>query len=796
MFRNNLKMMLRNMRRHSMQSVINIAGLAVGLSCFMVIALYVRHELSFDTMFSRSSSIYRVTMSSVVGGQANFIPTSYPTIAGEISDQFPSIEGTTRLYNFKYSRLEPTFAVGDKVYYENKVLFADSTFFDLFDFPFVQGDRKTALDHPNSVVITERIAKKYFGGEPALGKYLKFNNRGDVQVSGVVKEISSTHIQFDFLIPFSNLVASGSKIFDNWSIDWFWTYMIIPNPADVMTIEKGINALAAERLGEVHKENDVTFFLQPLTDVHLYSTFDYNTDLVHNGSINNLYIFISVGVLVLLISAINFVNISMAMASRRFKEIGISKVLGALRSQLRNQFLSESVMVCIFALLLALVITQLSLPWFNSLLNVPLSIAFPGDLVLIAAMAAFTILTGLAAGLFPALYVSSFEPYRVLKGLWKSGQGGTGFRKVLVGVQIGISIFLIIGTVVIFEQLRYIQNKELGFDKDQVVLIPVRDTKVVKGFYSFKNELLSESSINNVSSVSEPIGREVQFMVFAVEGHEKSQFIKILNVTHDFVGTMGLEIVKGRDFSKEIVTDSTAGFIINEAAAKSFGWTDPIGKSLDHDFRKNKQGTVIGVVKDFNFEPLQKQIDPIVIWYGGPYWFVAVNVQKDKTASALAAMEREWKRIEPNKPFTFQFLDQAIQHVYENEQRVGNVFVVFSILSILTAIIGLYGLISFIAQQRLSEIGIRKVMGASVRSILYLLSKEWLTLIAVSFVVTAPVTWWIVNKWLQGFAFRIDWNVIYFVIGLVATTVIVISTVWARAIRAANVNPIDVLRSE
>jgi putative ABC transport system permease protein len=541
---------------------------------------------------------------------------------------------------------------------------------------------------------------------------------------------------------------------------------------------------------------DIKFYLQPLEDVHLYSNFDYNTDIVQNGDIGNLYIFVSVGVLVLLVSAINFINISMAIASGRFKEIGISKVLGAMKSQLRAQFLMESIAICLVSLVIAFALLQLSLPLFSSLLDVPLSIVVGRDGWLLGGILLFTIFTGLASGIFPAMFISSLEPQRVLKGIWKQGQGGANFRKALVGVQIAIAIFLVIGTVVIFEQLKYIQERPLGYEQEQVVLLTVRDTKVVKSYHAFKQSLLGESSIRSVSSVSEPIGREVQFMTFDVEGYDKSQFVKILNVTHDFVNTMGLEVVKGRDFSREFSTDSTSGFIINEAAAKSFGWDEPIGKAIDHSFRQKKQGRVIGVVKDFNFEPLQKQIDPIVIWFGGPYWYVAVNIEEGKTAEALAAMEREWKKIETEKPFTFQFLDQAIQHVYDKEQRLGKVFFVFALLSIGTAAIGLYGLISFMASQRLSEIGIRKVLGASVKSILYLLSKEYLILVGIAFVISAPLTWLIIDQWLTGFAFRIEWNAMYFLTGLVATITIVLSTVISKGLGTAKANPVEVLRSE
>lgn len=794
MLQNNLKMMLRNMRKHSLHSVINVTGLSIGLSCFIVIALYVRHELSFDKQFANSGSIYRITMSSVVGGNNNHIPTVYPAIAPLIAERLPSVSNYTRIYNYKYSRLEPTFRIGDKVHYETKVLFGDSTFFNIFNFEFAQGDPSTALRHPNSVVITESMANKYFPGQEALGKVLKFNEKSDVEVTGVLKDLpSTTHIQFDFLLP---LASFNPKMLESWDMDWFWTYMTIPDPAQVAVVEQSINEFAAEHKGEDIREYDMHFFLQPLEKVHLYSKFDYNTDLVQNGDIGNLYIFISVGVLVLLVSAINFINISMAIASGRFKEIGISKVLGAMKSQLRWQFLTESIIICLLSLAIAFVLLQVSLPLFSALLDAPMNIVIGRDAWLLSGIFLFTIATGLISGIFPAMFIASLEPQRVLKGIWKQGQGGAKFRKALVGMQIAIAIFLVIGTVVIFEQLQYIHNRPLGYEKDQVVLLTVRDTRLVKSYHTFKNSLLTETSIRNVSSVSEPIGREVQFMMFDVEGHDKTQFVKILNVTHDFVNTMGLEIVKGRDFSRDVSTDSLSGFIINEAAAKAFGWTDPVGKAIDHTFRQNKQGRVIGVVKDFNFEPLQKQIDPIVIWFGGPYWYVAVNIEPGKTTDAIAAMEREWKKIEPEKPFTFQFLDQAIQHVYDKEQRLAKVFFVFAVLSIGTAVIGLYGLISFIAGQRMNEIGIRKVLGASVRSILYLLSKEYIVLVALAFVVSAPVTWWIINKWLTGFVFRIDWNVLYFASGLVITTAIVLTTVISRGLSAAKANPVDVLKAE
>ncbi len=801
MLRNTLKITLRNLRKQNSHAIINVAGLALGLTCFILVAVYVKHELGYDKGFSKAASIYRVTMSSTVGGTDNFIPTSFPALGPEIKNRFPEVENYTRIFNYKYTRMVPTFRFEDKIFYEDKVIFADSNFFQLFDFQFVAGNPSTALTHPNAVVITEGAARRYFGESNPLGKHLNFNNRSDVEITGVLKDLpSNTHLQFDFVIPLSNIGNSGAfrsvQVLDSWNVDWFWTYMVIPNHDKVPTVQTGINQMASEKIRDFQQEFNVKFYIQSLCDIHLHSHFDYNTDITPNGDMSNLIIFVSVGVLVLLISAINFINITMAAATRRYKEIGISKVLGALKSQLRTQFLFESVAICLVSLVIAFLLLQLAIPFFSNLIGVSLTFGFATDLLMIGGIILFTILVGILSGLYPAFFVSSLEPQRVLKGVWKPGQGGANFRKMLVGVQIMISIFLIIGTVVIWKQLEFIQNKSLGYDKEQIVMITIRGTNLTKSYHAFKNRLLNESSIVSVSSVSEPIGREVQFMQFTVEGQEKEQFVKILNVTHDFVKTMGLEIIKGRDYSKEVITDSVSGFIINEAAARAFGWMDPVGKAIDHTFRPVKQGAVIGVVKDFNFEPLQKKIDPIVIWFGNPNWYVAVKVQPGRTTDALAAMETQWKRFEPEKPFSFHFLDQTIQQVYDKEQRLSRVFLAFSLISIFTGVLGLYGLISFVAEQRLTEIGIRKVMGASVKSILFLLSKEYLMLVAIAFVVAAPLTYLAMNNWLESFAFHLQWSPLFFVAGLLVSGLVVIATVVLKASRAAQSNPTDILRME
>lgn len=801
MLSNTFKMMWRNALKYRLHTFISLVGLAIGLTCFIVIALFVKHELSYDTQFSKSESIYRVTMSSTVGGLTNTIPTGYPAIGPEVKARYGDVAEFTRIINYKYTRQQPTFRSGEKIFYEGGVIFADSTFFQLFDFPFVAGDVTTALNEPNAVVLTQRMAEKYFGDTNALGRALQFNDT-EMTVTGVLRDLpSNTHLQFDFVIPMSGLPYSGTfrslEMLSSWQNDWFWDYLYIPNAQAVRKIEQGINSLVAEKTPDTFKEYNLKFYLQAMEDVHLHSNFDYNTDLSQNGNSKNLFILGSIGFLVLLISSINFINISMAAATRRYKEVGISKVLGAMRSQLRLQYLFEAVAMSLTALVIALAAAVLLLPLFSELQGVDMTLSLQRDGMLLAGIVLFTVVIGILSGAYPAFFVSSFEPQRVLKGVWKPGVGGAAFRKVLIGVQITISIFLIIGAIVVSEQLGYINNRSLGFDKEHVIMLPIRGTKISGGgFVSFKNELLNESSIASVSSVSEPIGREVQFMSFKIEGKESDQFVKILNVTHDFAETMNLELVAGRDFSPDIASDSLSGFVINEAAAKAFGWDNPIGKQIQHSWRAGVDGRVIGVVKDFNFEPLQKQIDPIIMWFGRPFWYAAVKVEPGRNAEALAALEKTWKQFEAEKPFAFQFLDASIQHVYEKEQRMSRLFFIFATLSIATAMLGLYGLITFILEQRLMEIGVRKVMGASVKNILSLIGKDYLILVLLSFVVAVPLTYWIMNQWLQGFAFRVGWSAWYFGIGLLIALVVVLATVMSRALTAASVNPARVLRGE
>lgn len=796
--KNNFKVLLRNLAKYKSYAMLSIGGLALGLTCFVLIALYVKQELSYDQSFSNYESLYRITMSSTVGGKSNHIPTVMPTLGPLLKSNYPELQTYARIINYKYSRLTPTFRHEDKIFYESNVLFTDTTFFRLFDFPFLAGNPNNALSGPNSVVMTESMALKYFGHTDVLGKTINFNNRADLEITGVVKDIpANTHIRFDFLMPLAGMANGGlfgPQVLENWQTDWFWTYLLVPEQKSLALLEDGINKLAK---GNVNEFKDARFYVQPIRDVHLRSSFDYGTDLSPNGDMNNLYIFISIGVLILLVSSINFINLNIAASTRRYKEIGVSKVLGAMKSQLRIQFVMESMITSQLAFLLAVGLIQLALPLFGEMVGTSLTSHWLANPIELAIAFGFTLLVGLFSGLYPAFFVSSFDPQRVLKGVWKPGKGGTQFRTVLVGMQVAISLFLVMGTFVVYQQLNFLKSKDLGFNKEQIIMLTVRATSIPKQYYPFKHKLESHSSIVKVSSVSEPVGREVQFMSFKVEGQTEDQMVKILNVGYDFVETMGLQLKEGRDFSRQVITDSTAGFIINEAAARQYGWTQPLGKGIRHALWQGApEGTVIGVLKDFNFEPLHSKVDPLILFKGFPAWYLAVRLQPGQVKESLAFIEAAWKEFEPAKPFNFHFLDQSIQQVYEKEERIQRVFFLFAALSIATVALGLFGLVSFVAEQRLAEIGVRKILGASVANILTLFAKDYVRMMAVAFLLAVPVTYYVLTRWLENFAFHISLNASFFFTGGLIVLVVVMGTVFSRAWIASTTNPVDVLKSE
>jgi putative ABC transport system permease protein len=457
----------------------------------------------------------------------------------------------------------------------------------------------------------------------------------------------------------------------------------------------------------------------------------------------------------------------------------------------------EAVVTSQLAFLLSVGLIQFALPLFGEMVGTSLSAHWLSNPIELAMAFGFTVFVGVFSGLYPAFFVSSFDPQRVLKGVWKPGKGGAQFRTALVGMQVAISLFLVMGTFIVYQQLHFLKNKDLGFDKEEIIMLTVRGTSIPKLYYPFKHKLESHSSIVKVSSVSEPVGREVQFMSFKVEGQAEDQVVKILNVGYDFVETMGLQLKEGRDFSRQVMTDSTAGFMINEAAARQYGWTQPLGKGIKHALWNGApEGTVIGVLKDFNFEPLHSKVDPLIIFKGLPAWYLAVRLQPGQVKESLAYIESVWKEFEPAKPFNFHFLDQSIQQVYEKEERIQRVFFLFAALSIATVALGLFGLVSFVAEQRLAEIGVRKILGASAANIIALFAKDYARMMALAFLLAVPVTYYVLTRWLQNFAFHITLKASFFLTGGIIVFLVVLGTVLSRAWMASTANPVDVLKSE
>jgi len=803
MLKSFLLITLRNLSRQKLFTLINLAGLVIGFTCFILVSLYIHHELSYDRFHSKADNIHRVTMSWFVSGSRSKQPTSAPKLGLLIKERQPAVEEVVRLINYKYTRLRPTFQYEDKVLYEENVVFSDPSFFKVFDFEVLAGDGENALSNPGSMVLTRAMAERYFGQgsvENVLGKVLVFNGDTPLKVTAVLENLpSNSHIQFDFLLSNLDISKSGAyrtqKILDTWDIDWYWTYVKLKDGASVAALQATLDDIVKNDLPEGWEPFQAEFYTQPLTDVHLYSDFDYGTDVTVNSDIANVKIFALIAILILVVSVINFVNISIALATRRYKQIGISKTLGAYKSQLRSQFLLESFFLCSTAMVVAWSLTYVSLPLFNAVVGAELSPASLFEPSWIAAGMALAALVALASGMYPAAFLSSFDTVKVLRGGWKPGNAAAGFRKLLMGLQIAVTIGLITGSLVVYQQGNFLHSTNLGMKKDEILILPVRNTKISRSYYNFKNQVLSVPGVASVTAISEPIGEEVQFMTFKAEDIAEPQFMNILRVGYDFLETMELELVAGRDFNKSFGVDSLQGYILNEAAVKQFGWESPLGKTFGLDGAPAYQGKVIGVVKDFNYEPLNQKIAPVVIFFGPAFWHVAVKIKPGDVAGTIASIEKTWMALETEKPFDFYFLNQAIDSVYAKEDHLKSIFLLFTCLSVVTAMMGLIGLVSFIAEQRLPEIGIRKVFGASTGNILLLFSKEFSTLVFVSFLVAAPVSWLALQWWLDNFAYRIEMSAGYFVAGGVLALAVVLLVVTVRGFTAARVNPAETLKA-
>jgi putative ABC transport system permease protein len=806
MFKNYFKTAWRNLIKHKVFSIINIAGLSIGISICFIIMLYVQNELSFDRFNKNADRIVRIVFKADINGGKIFEANVMPPVAQAMKNDYPEVQDATRL---RVAGV-PKITYKDKSFKDDEMVFVDPNFFSIFTIPLIEGDAKTALQQPNTIIISKAIAKKYFGNEDALGKTLVFpdNKNAAFKVAGVIDKVpDNSHFHFDL---FASMLSVEEAKSDSWMGSNFFTYLLLKKGADYKKLEGKLPGMVEKYMGPqiqqsmgislkqfITKGNHLGFALQPLTSIHLYSHANY--ELRPPGNAMYVYIFGAIAIFMLLIACINFINLSTASASQRAKEVGVRKVIGSGRMQLIKQFLIESALLVFIALFLSSILVKLALPFFNSISSQHLHFDF--NLKIISAFAGIGLLVSFIAGSYPAFYLSSFKPIEVLKGKFIAANKSFGLRSSLVVFQFFISVGLIIGTIVVWQQMRFIQNKNLGYDKEQLLTIP-NSYALGKNEEVFKQEMLQDPQIVNATVSSyKPAGPSNGGNALAYpEGHD-NEIMRTTeyHVDENYIPTFEMKMAAGRNFSKNFATDSTA-MILNETAVKAFGWSNTmaIGKTIIRE--NSSRGTnvpyhVIGIVKDFNFQSLHQPIAPLLMTLE-PDWGLIFKVKTAGIQDLIASMKTKWDRFNTGEPFTFTFMDDLYDKTYAAEQNTGTILNIFALLTILVACLGLFGLATYTAEQRTKEIGIRKVLGASVTSVTKMLSKDFIKLVFIACLIAFPLSWWAMNKWLQSFAYRIHISWWIFLAAGIISILIAMITVSFQAIKAAVANPVKSLRSE
>jgi putative ABC transport system permease protein len=809
MIRNYLKIAIRNLLRYRFISFINLFGLTMGLTCCLLITVYILNELSYDKYNKNAKNIYRVTRSfnNSDGVVSLTLSTISPPFGYYFPTDFPEIKKMTRLFD---NGPTPT-KYKDKIFNEKSLYFADENLFDVFTVKVLKGNPKTALTGPFSAMLTEETAQKYFGDEDPMDKTIRVNNQFDVKVTGIYKAFpSNAHMHPGMLLSFNTLKDStiyGERNLErNWGNNSFFTYLLLPGNYPPERLERQFPAFLDRRMaGQEYVGKKASNFtklgLQKLTDIHLYSHTDYEAE--PNGDMSRVYIFSAIALFILLIACINYMNLSTARSALRAKEIGIRKVTGARKNELIIQFLGESVLICWLAILLAGLFTFLALPALNKMSGQTLSFYTLLQWKIMVPLLLTPFVVGILSGLYPALFMSSFQPIKTLKGLFKVGGNSISFRKVLVVVQFSISIILIITTVIVFQQLSYIRNKSLGFDKEHVVTMAYT-TEVANQYDAFRNELLQNSAFKSMTRSSRvPTGRLLDNMgAYTYVGDSSKPVttdIKFVASDHDFTSTFGIKMVAGRYFSRDYGTD-TASFVLNESSVRSLGWKDA-REAIGKDFRYGGQrGHIIGVINDFHFESMHEPIAPMIMLMPPPsqafYNRLSVKISGNNILSALSTMEAAWKKYFPETPVDYTFLDDDYNKLYQAEQRQATIFTLFACIAIFIACLGLFGLSAFAISQRIKEIGIRKVLGANVQGIVGLLSRDFLILVGIASLMAFPIAWFAMNSWLKDFAYRINIQWWVFIAAGIVAALIAFATVSLQAIKAAVANPVKSLRTE
>lgn len=811
MLKNYLKVAWRNLVKNKVFSFINIIGLATGLTCFILITLYVLDELSYDRYNENADRIYRINSFIRMGGSEVKLPVASDPMGAALKKDFPQVEEFVRFYNSNGAK---SIRKGNEYISDPNVVHADSTLFNVFTLPAIYGDTKNALNDPNTVVITESAAKKYFGTVDAVGKMIETNENGKTlyKVTAVIRDVPhNSHFRFELFFSMDNAPYQfGSYLSHN-----FQTYVLLKKGVDYRDVEKLFpkyiesyvlpQAKAVMQINSMedfkNAGNSLEYSLMPLLKIHLYS--DLFPELGVNGNVKYVYIFGAVAIFILLLACINFINLSTARSMNRSREVGIRKVLGTSKTKLILQFLSESSLTVIIAMVIAVFTAWKILPLFNDLSAKQLtpSLLFGSKMLVI--LIALPVIVSLLAGSYPSFFLSSFNPVTVLKGKAGAGSHKSVLRSSLVVFQFFTSIVLIIGTITVFRQLNFIQNRKIGFNKDQVLVI---DGTGVLGNStgSFKNEIkqlpgVIEGTYSGYLPVAGSARNDNTWSKEAVLNSSNTFNMQMWRVDEDYIPTLSMEMKTGRNFSRAFGTDSSA-MILNETAVSMLGLKDPIGKKMytlvNSQTNEVRGYEIVGVVKNFNYESLRQRIGPVCFILGNSSWSTAFKIKPQYAQAVIGQVEQKWKSLSTGVPFSYHFLDESFNNMYRAEQQVGRVAIAFAVIAVIIACLGLFGLATYMAEQRTKEIGVRKVLGATVNDIVMMLSRDFLVLIVIASLIAFPIAWWAMYKWLQDFEYRVNIGWWIFILSGITAMVVALCTISFQAIKAALSNPVKSLRTE
>jgi putative ABC transport system permease protein len=799
MLKNLFKIAVRNILKDKTYSGINILGLTIGITCSMFLLMYILDELSYDRYHKNADNIYRIVSNIKEPDNAFTWAVAQIPLAEELRDNYPEVENAVRFFGTGRNQYKH----GDKQFYEEGFLLADSTVFDMFTYSFIDGDAATALDNPFAIVLTEKIAKKYFGDvTSAVGQSLQNQQGEEFKITGRIRDVPpNSHLKFDALISRN----TRPQMQGAWGGFGVSTYIQLPAGYNLSKMYTSFDKIVKEKVNPIFEQYNikVAYELQRITDIHLYSKIQDEAE--EGGDISYIYIFTAIAAFMLIIACINYMNLATARSANRAKEVGVRKVMGSQRFQLIAQFIAESVVLALIALVTSLVLIYALLPAFNNLSDKELPFTYVLQAPVLLSLLGVVLFVGVIGGSYPAFYLSGFSPVSVLKGKLSAKGGTVIFRKVLVVFQFAISVFMLISTLIVFDQLQYLRNKDLGFDKERVVRLNLSGRELQQKAPVLAERLKQAPEVAGVGMATRSPGQGIDKLLFKVEDNEgkmTDRGVDLFNADFDFVKAMGMEIAQGRDFSRDIVSDTIYAVLVNEAMVKRMAWTNPLGKKFvltgagpnNTDIEKR----VVGVIKDYHQNSLYEVIEPLMIVLDKNFRFMFVKTAEGDVKKSLTAIEKSWKEVFPNNPFEADFLDQDFNSQYKADEKRSQIFTVFSGLTVTIACLGLLGLAAFTTEQRTKEIGVRKVIGASVNGLVVLVSKEFFLLVGIGMVLAFPAAWYVTDDWLQNFAYRIqlDGEWMTFVVSALLAFAITLVTVGYHVVRAASANPVKSLRDE